>query len=382
MAATMNRRIHRLSPSSPGTQRELVSLHFGPSGPGPKAMIQASLHADEVPAMLVAHHLRPRLERLEAAGRLTGEVVLVPVANPIGLSQRLLQSPMGRFELGSGENFNRHYADLLDRVAALVGGALGTDASHNVGTVRGALRTACSELKAGTELQGLRKTLLSLAIDADVVLDLHCDNEAVLHLYTATPLWPRTEPLARLLGAELTLLAMRSGDDPFDEACSMPWPRLAERLAATHPEAAAALPPACLAVTVELRGETDVRHDWAEQDADAIVAFLACEGFVRDGMPASLPPLKGGPMPLAGSMPVTAPHGGVLVYRCDVGVMLRQDDPVADVVEPFSGTVTTLRSPVDGLLYARESRRFVHAGTRVAKVAGREALRSGNLLAA
>jgi len=32
------------------------------------------------------------------------------------------------------------------------------------------------------------------------------------------------------------------------------------------------------------------------------------------------------------------------------------------------------------VLYARESRRFVAAGTRVAKVAGREAVRSGNLL--
>jgi uncharacterized protein len=97
-------------------------------------------------------------------------------------------------------------------------------------------------------------------------------------------------------------------------------------------------------------------------------------------MPSSLPPLKGGPMPLAGSMPVTAPHGGVLVYRCEVGVMLAKDDPIVDVVEPISGTLTTLCSPVDGLLYARDSRRFVHAGTRVAKVAGREALRSGKLL--
>jgi hypothetical protein len=42
--------------------------------------------------------------------------------------------------------------------------------------------------------------------------------------------------------------------------------------------------------------------------------------------------------------------------------------------------VTRLESPADGVLYARESRRFVLAGTRVLKVAGREPVRSGKLL--
>jgi len=47
---------------------------------------------------------------------LTGEVILVPVANPIGLAQRLDHKPMGRFELDSSENFNRHYPDLAKAV--------------------------------------------------------------------------------------------------------------------------------------------------------------------------------------------------------------------------------------------------------------------------
>jgi predicted deacylase len=38
---------------------------------------------------------------------LQGEVVLVPVANPIGLAQRLDHKPMGRFEFDTSENFNR-----------------------------------------------------------------------------------------------------------------------------------------------------------------------------------------------------------------------------------------------------------------------------------
>ena len=67
---------------------------------------------------------------------------------------------------------------------------------------------------------------LSVARKLDYVLDLHCDNESVIHLYAATPQWSQVEPLARAVGAEVSLLATDSGDDPFDEACSLLWSRL------------------------------------------------------------------------------------------------------------------------------------------------------------
>ena len=66
-----------LAGATPGLQARLRVLRFGTPGAGPKAYIQAALHADETPALLVAQHLRERLLALEAAGRLRGEVVLV-----------------------------------------------------------------------------------------------------------------------------------------------------------------------------------------------------------------------------------------------------------------------------------------------------------------
>ncbi|MDQ1342306.1 MAG: uncharacterized protein QG571_923 [Pseudomonadota bacterium] len=369
---------HRLTSPAPGTTRELHSLHFGTPGARPKATIQASLHADEVPALLVAHHLRSRLAELEDRGLLRGEVVLVPVANPIGLSQRLLQSHQGRFDLASGENFNRHYADVVPRVCELVASELVGDVDANVMLVRAALRGACDELPAATELQSLRRALLGLAIDADVVLDLHCDNEAVLHLYTATELWPPVEPLARLLGAEVSLLADESGDHPFDEACSTVWPRLAAALSKRLGRPVE-LPAACVAVTVELRGETDVNHEFAAADAEALIEYLVVRG-VGARTPAPLPVLPRGPTPLAGSIPVVTPHGGVVVWLREPGATVRRGEHIADLVDPLGGGVTRLESPADGMLYARESQRFATAGRRVAKVAGREAVRSGKLL--
>jgi uncharacterized protein len=373
---------HALLPAAPGLQLELVSLHYGPYGPGVrKATLQASLHADEVPGMLVAFHLRRLLGELEDAGRLQGEVVLVPAANPLGLNQRLLHGAVGRFDLASGENFNRNYANLLEPVAHAVAGKLGPHAEHNVAVVRAALRDAIAALPAATPLESLRRTLLGLAADADVVLDLHCDGEALLHFYTATPLWPQAELLAGCIGAELVLLAERSGGDPFDEACSMLWPDLAQKLGPAFP-----LPAACLAATIELRGEADVAHRHAERDARGIVAYLAARGFVKPGPDGSLPaPVAELPceaLPLSGSIPVVAPHGGVLVFAAEPGAQLQQGDLVAELIDPLSGEVTRLTSPVDGRMFARDNRRFAVAGMPVAKVAGREALRRGKLLSA
>ena len=365
---------HALTPSTPGVAIELQSLHFGTPGRGLKATVQAALHADEVPGLLVAHHLRERLAALEAEGRILGEIVLVPVANPIGLTQRVLQAVQGRFDLASGENFNRHYADLFDTVVAQVEGRLTADAAQNVVLIRDALRDAAAALPARSALESLRRVLLGLSIDADFVLDLHCDSQAVLHLYTETSVWPQAEPLARFLGAEAALLAEVSGDHPFDEACSTIWPRLAARFGAATP-----IPSACVAVTVELRGEADVAHGLAAHDAHALIDYLAWQGVIA-GAPTELPPARCQPTPLAGSIPVHAPHGGVVVYLRDVGAVVAAGEHLADLVEPMSGLVTPLCSPVSGVLYARETRRFVPAGTSVLRVAGREALRQGRLL--
>jgi predicted deacylase len=359
---------------------ELLSLHFGQAGAGPKATVQAALHADEIPGLLVAHHLRERLADLEAAGRIVGEVVLVPVANPVGLAQRVLHSPLGRFELASGENFNRHYADLTETVAANIEGRLGPDPAANVETIRAALREAAAALPARTQVESLRRVLLNLAVDADVVLDLHCDSQAVLHLYTETSAWPQVEPLARLIGAQVVLLAEVSGDNPFDEACSTSWPRLAARFGPATP-----VPSACVAVTVELRGESDVSHELAARDAQALLDYLCWRGVIApapgDGPPV-LPPLRHPATPLAGSIPVSAPHGGVVVYLRELGAAVAEGERLADLIEPMSGLVTPLSSPIDGILYAQERRRYVPAGAGVLRVAGREAVRTGKLLSA
>jgi hypothetical protein len=366
---------HPLLSPALGTQRQLTSFAFGRAGSSPKAYIQASLHADELPGMLVAHHLRGLLEASEQRGELLGQVVLVPMANPIGLSQTLMHHQMGRFELGSMENFNRHYPDFFELLKDELATVLGPDASANQRTVRAAMRRVLLAQAPKTELQSQRQTLMLLAHDADLVLDLHCDFEAVVHMYVEHACLARLTPLAHRLGARALLWANGSGGSvSFDEALSGPWWRLRDHFSDRVP-----VPLACVSTTVELRGQADVSTVLAQQDAQAIFCYLQSQAVVS-GAPAEPPPAQCEATPLAGTESVLAPCSGVIAFASQPGDVVRAGQLLAEVVDPLTGHIAAVTSGIDGVLYARQGLRWATAGFELCRIAGREPIRSGNLL--
>lgn len=357
---------------TPGLSHTLTVHRFGQPGARPKAYVQAALHADEVPGMLTARVLCDRLAALDAAGSIVGEVLVLPVANPIALAQRVLGGRIGRFDLADGANFNRLHAALAPGAIARVDGRLGADAAANVALFRAALRAELDAVPAHTPAQHLKRILLGLALDADLVLDLHCDGEAVMHLYTLTPAADTGATLASCLGAQALLLATESGDDPFDEACSRPW-LLAQAAFPDHP-----LPLACFAATVELRGQADVASSLAAQDAEGLVTFLRCEGVIAGATPPLPPPCAS--TPLAAAEPLIAPATGIVVFRCEPGAMVTAGDVVLEIVDPIAGGTTPLSAQGAGLLFARGRPRFAAEGQFLGKIAGTSLSRTGNLL--
>jgi predicted deacylase len=353
---------------------QLTSFHYGTPGVGKKVYIQASLHADEVPAMLVAHFLRQELDRLDAEGRIRGEIILVPAANPIGLSQTIHGTPFGRYDLATGVNFNRAYKHVAEDLKRSLEGKLGLDAAANVALIREHARQSLAEWAPTTSGGLLKKTLLSMAIDADIMLDLHCDNEAVVHMYAGEPLADAVQPLATLMGAHAVLLARESGGEPFDEACSRLWWDLLE-----HFGPDVAIPPACVAITVELRGESDVRYELAQPDAAALLQYLAREGILDIPL-APLPPALCAPTPLEAVEPLAAPHSGVLVFLKKLGDRVEAGEAVAEIVNPVTGTVTAVRPQRPGVFFASTAHRHLLRGMHVCKIAGATAFRAGDLL--
>ncbi|MEG0858428.1 MAG: M14 family metallopeptidase [Pseudomonas sp.] len=366
---------HALVAQTLGSPREVISLHFGPQGQGRKVYLQAGLHADEHPGMLVLHHLKQRLLELEAAGRLTGEVVLVPIANPIGLENYVFGRQLGRFELSSRENFNRHYPNLAELVHEQLAGSLGSDVDTNVELIRQCLRSSLQALQPRTELESLRLTLLRLACDADCVLDVHCDSEAAVHLYVHSEQQVEARVLAGLMGARATLHAVEQGGNSFDETFTSAWHTLRQSFPG-HP-----IDMAAFCATVELRGTSDVSHELAQADAEALIAYLGHRGLISNALPVVLPPLQE-PTPLAGVEVLNAPHAGVVAYRVPIGNWVEPGTVLADVIDPLSGRVSPLTSNISGVFYARVLERFTQANSELTFVAGKLPLREGCLLGA
>lgn len=363
-----------LSPAI-GTHRELVSFHFGPADSGQKIYIQSSLHADETPAMLTTVLLKRRLLVLEKQGALNAEIVLVPVANPVGLGQYVLGQFLGRFDLGSGKNFNRHFMQ-FSKLVERAKDALGSDAAENRRIVRELIAAELAEQKPLTEFESLQLALLKLSFDADVVIDLHCSLEAAMHLYTSEAAWPEFEPLSRYLGAQASLLATNSGGESFDETHSLLWWQLQQAMPVDKP-----VPDGAIAVTVECRGQRDVSYDVAQKDADALVDYLVWRKAIKlDVKP--LPALLSPATPLAGSEQFYAPVSGILIHRAKIGDTIRVGQALFDIVDPLTDETTTLVSNTEGVFYMRRAIRFVTAGAPLGRVTGKTAFRTGVLLGA
>ncbi len=369
----MPHRIERLPlhAGTPGTRREVLLHRFGEAHARPKAYFQAALHADEVPALLVAHHLIRRLEAAESEGAIRGEVVVVPFANPIGLDQHLNATHLGRHELGGGGNFNRNWPDLFEPVAEKIAGRLSDSAEANIALIRDAMLEVIAARAPRSQLDSLRLALAAQAADADLVFDLHCDDDSLMHLYLIPQHWPQAADIAAELQCRAVMLADDSGGGSFDEAFSTPFTQLAKRFP-EHP-----IPAACLAGTVEFRGRRDVSDDLAEADAAALCRSLQRHG-VLDGDPGPPPAPLCEATRLDACEVIRAPAPGVLSYAVEIGARVKTGDVVAWLIDPAAEDPDQGRQAIhagtDGLVLSRRDRRFVLPGMNLAKIVGTKTL--------
>ncbi len=372
-------RIQLFSPA-PGSSRWLTVFRYGQSGTGPKAYLHAGLHADEWPGLMALHHLIPMLDAAAAEDCITGEIVVVPFANPIGLAQRIGGHVTGRFSLDGSGNFNRNWADLAAGAAARLDGRLSGDSQSDLPAMRQALREAAAELPRRTEVQRWRAEIAALSCDADYVLDLHCDGNALVHIYTNERHADIGGQLALDMDAAVLLLEENAGGGAFDESAAAPWWSLDRPL-----DIATGLPAACFSCTVELRGRQDVSDEFGRRDAAGLFSFLCRRGLVAGEPQAQRDRTLA--VPLDATDVLYAPACGLLSYTKALGDEVSAGDTVAVLIDPDAQDPATARTDIkantDGLFFAHSDSRFVPAGEGIAKVAGKRSLvhrRQGSLL--
>lgn len=363
-----------LTLTAPGQQLELTQFVYNQGG-SPVVYLQAGIHADEYPAMAALEQLRVQLDGLE--DQLVGEVRLVPIANPGGLTQFFQTHHQGRYEMDSGENFNRAYPDLLNALVRQLEPKLGGSMAQNDALIRAAIREQAKNFKPVSLNQEHKATLFEWACDADYVLDVHCDDVAELHLYASRRAQKDLMPLAQALKATVVMLADDSGGSSFDEAAPGLWAALAERFP-DHP-----IGMGCRGCTVELRGQADVSQQLAVQDAQGMLAYLRQIGVLAGQ--AEISPHQPHLCDLESVDLVPAPVAGLVEWAVPLGSQVEPGQVIARIMQlggqgaPDTHAVTARNK---GRLFTRVHRPYVRAGQTLVKIAGDEPLswRSGYLL--
>lgn len=373
--------IELLSPS-PGTTRALTVYKFGQADARPRAYLQAGMHADEWPGILVLQHLIPMLEKAEQAGQIKGEIIVVPFANPVGMGQNIFGYTVGRFDLAGTGNFNRNFGSLSASVKAQVEGKLNRDEAHNSQLIRSALRHAVDELPSFTETDELKKQLLTLSIDADYIFDLHCDDAASAHIYAVSDQSDSAKALCQHLEFDYLFLEDLDDAPAFDGTHLHAWHALSK----AYPELPISMP--TLSVTLEYRGQHDVRDDLAAPDASKLFSYLAAQKIIQSEAESSSS-RKDFPVfvtQLAAVDTIKINCTGILVYKKGLDDDIEEGEVFAEIIQ-LETQPPNNRVPVtantSGKLMAMTPRTFVKPGDLIAKIAGETPLSyrtKGNLL--
>ncbi|WP_337268094.1 succinylglutamate desuccinylase/aspartoacylase family protein [Oryzifoliimicrobium ureilyticus] len=325
---------------TPGVSWKLPILSFKGQDPkAPKVYLQAALHADELPGAAVLHFLTGFLRDAETRGALLGEITIVPQANPFGAAQSHFGDMQGRFDLGSRNNFNRDFPLIsISEKASLT-----------------------KELDRLTAINRLKRHLLSMALDADLVLDLHCDDESLQYAYIDSAFWPEASDLAASLDMQAVLLS-DGESSAFEEAVSYAWKT-------EVPGARKSRLPGKLSVTLELRGRRDVDADLARKDAEGLLRFLALRGLVKEDVVSH--DFAGPALPLDNVEMIRAPEPGVVLFHHPIGKYVQAGDVVATLLTKpgFADGEHEVRAPQAGLILTRVSARAVRRGGDLMKIA-------------
>ncbi len=362
-----------LTGDTPGRSTELTWFRIGPQNAAKKVYLQAALHADEQPGILILHHLLQLLSAADAAGELEAQFVLFPMVNPLGMGDIEFGQHQGRYNRGTGINHNRGWPALYDALGAGLVDRLGTDPVENVSLVRAALRDWVEALPRITALEQWRQCVMREACSADYVFDVHCDDDSLMHIFSIPQLEQDIQRLADWIGAAATLLAEDSGGGSFDEV----WPALWLRLARECPDKPLPLP--VVSCTLEYRGQFDTFDALNRQDAENLYGYFQEEGLIT-GKPVGKKSNAPTPTDLRATEYLRAPQAGLLAYCVELGDEVSKGDRIADLILLDGDGAFVERIPLlagtTGRVISRASTKYVWRNANIAKIVGNDILES------
>ena len=358
---------------TPGETTEFTYYVIGPANAPEKVHLQAALHADEHPGTMVLHHLLPLLRLADERNLTRARFTVMPLVNPLGMGNLSFRHHIGRYDPNTGINYNRRWPDLFAAVRQQLAGRLKDDEAFNVALIRKSVAQWIDSQKPRSAAEQLRLLVLREAHDAEFVLDLHCDDDSQMHIFTSPELMPELQDLADWIGSRATLTAADSGGGSFDEVL----PQLYRKVAQTNP--GKPVPMASATATLEYRGQFDVFDTSGADDARRLYGFFCGRNLIDDD-PGSMPEPMPEATPFEATEIVRVERAGLLAYRVELGEQVKKGQPIADLIALDGPEAFIARTPIvagtDGFILSRSRYKYAPRGAGIAKIVGTTPLQS------
>ena len=312
-----------------------------------KAYLQSSIHGAEHQGNPVIHHLIEFFKKNPPLG----DVTLVPICNPVGMDHKSGEYTDGRYETATGDNWNRAYLDVATPLEDLKGNYTVPELKSEM------LKAIRKKLKSGVSFpQKLALTLQEMAMQADVVLDLHNANVSLPYVYSADMCLKD----AVYLGFKHILSMPTTFGGALDEAICAPWAKLQKR----HGLKDEALPQG---YTVELGGQERISLEAGKNECANVIEFFKHHGIVSGRAKTPAPAMV---CDLADYKTIYAPRGGLYDYKIETGSVIKKGTLMAECLNfgPSGGVVTEIRAEIDCMPTLHYSSSSVSEGDELFKI--------------
>ena len=344
----------------------------------PLAYLQANVHGGELQGNAALLALFDMLEKESPRGSL----VIVPRVNPVSANQQIGDYVAGVYDLQTGNNFNRSYLYLtgpsrssssacyvdVDSFASVNRDATIREIRDGF---REALRAALGTVRSEAAAWGLDMKLefalqvQEMAVEADVVLDLHTGDRTPRYLYAPEG----ASAGARAFGIPFVLEVPHRFAGALDEAAFVPWQDLANAFAKLG---RTDVPRLVDGFTVELGSMNTFSLSQGVEDARRIVSALRHYG-VLDGDPET-PSHRIVACNVNDYRSIYAPASGLVDAAVSPGTPVRAGDLVARLVDPSRcrslpprsrDAIVEVRAPEDGVVLLFHAFSSVSKGARL-----------------
>ena len=344
----------------------------------PLAYVQANVHGGELQGNAAILALFELLEREP----LRGTVVLVPRVNPVSANQQVGDYVAGVYDFLTGTNFNRGYLYLTgpsrSASAACYVDVDSFAAAHTASPVgeirddfRASLLAALDAVEEETRAWGADSRLdfalpiQRMAVDADLVLDLHTGDRAPRYLYSPEG----AVAAARAFGFPFVLEVPARFGGALDEASFVPWQDLSDafrRLGRND------VPRLVDGFTVELGSMNSFSLEAGREDARRVASALRHYGIL-DGEPDA-PPARITACSVGDYRSLHAPVGGLVDLAVPPGTAVKEGDVVVRIVDPSrcrtlppraADAIVEVRAPEDGVALLFHAFSSVPKGARL-----------------